>query len=68
MDMKRGKPEKKDHYLAGPYTTHQPDGIHLEARCTCRAKLEGIGKDKSEAMESLWAKFRGHLAKVSDNE
>ena len=31
------------HYLIGYYTTHQPDGTHIEARCTCGEKLEGVG-------------------------
>jgi hypothetical protein len=27
------------HYLIGYYTTHQLDGIHIEARGTCGEKL-----------------------------
>jgi hypothetical protein len=27
-------------YLVSYYTTHQPDGVHIEARCTCGKKLE----------------------------
>jgi hypothetical protein len=26
-------------YLVGYYTTHQPDGVHIEAHCTCGEKL-----------------------------
>jgi hypothetical protein len=29
--------------LVGYYTTHQPDGVHIEARCTCEVKYEGVG-------------------------
>jgi hypothetical protein len=28
------------HYLVGYYTTHQPDGVHLSAHCTCKEKLD----------------------------
>jgi hypothetical protein len=35
--------ETNSHYLVGYYTTHQPDGVHLSAHCTCGEKLEGIG-------------------------
>jgi hypothetical protein len=48
------------HYLAGYYTTHQPDGVHIEARCTCGAKFEGVGQDESEAMSALWTEFIKH--------
>jgi hypothetical protein len=33
--------EINSHYLVGYYTTHQPDGVHIEAYCTCGEKLEG---------------------------
>jgi hypothetical protein len=38
------------HYLVGHYTAYQPDGVHIEARCTCGEKLEGVGHDESSAM------------------
>ena len=28
------------HYLISYYTTHRPDGVHIEAHCTCGEKLE----------------------------
>jgi hypothetical protein len=48
------------HYLVGRYITHQPDGVHIEARCTCGVKLEGMGSDDSIASEALWAVFVEH--------
>jgi len=48
------------HYLAGRYVTHQPDGVHVEARCTCGVKLEGIGVDEGAALDALWVKFKTH--------
>jgi hypothetical protein len=27
------------HCLVSDYTTHQPDGVHIEAHCTCGEKL-----------------------------
>ena len=42
------------HYLVGYYTTHQPDGVHIEARCTCGEKLEGVGENESAAMSALF--------------
>jgi hypothetical protein len=41
------------HYLVGSYTTHQPNGVHIEARCTCGMKLEGVGQNENEAMSAL---------------
>jgi hypothetical protein len=38
------------HYLVSYYTTHQPDGVHLSAHCTCGEKLEGIGQNDETAM------------------
>jgi hypothetical protein len=38
------------HYLIGYYTTHQPDGVHIEAHCTCGEKLEGVGSNESAAI------------------
>jgi hypothetical protein len=38
------------HYLVGYNTTHQPDGVHIEAHCTCGEKLEGVGQNESAAM------------------
>jgi hypothetical protein len=35
------------HYLVGYYTTHQPDGAHIEAHCTCGDKLEGVVQMKA---------------------
>jgi hypothetical protein len=32
------------HYLVDYYTTHQPDGVHIEAQCTCGEKLESVSK------------------------
>jgi hypothetical protein len=48
------------HYLVGYYTTHQLDGVHIEARCTCREKLKGVGHDESAAISALWKAFREH--------
>ena len=45
------------HYLVGRYVTHRPDGVHIEARCTCGVKLEGTGIDESEATEHLTAEY-----------
>lgn len=47
-------------YLAARYVTRQSDGVHVEARCTCGVKLEGVGTDESKALEELWAKFKTH--------
>jgi hypothetical protein len=33
------------HYLVGYYTTHQQEGVHIEAHCTCGEKIEGIGHE-----------------------
>jgi hypothetical protein len=41
------------HYLAGRYVTQQFDGVHVEARCTCGVKLEGIGVDEGAALDPL---------------
>jgi hypothetical protein len=40
------------HFQVGHYTTHQPDGVHIEARCTCGEKLEGVGQNESAAMSA----------------
>jgi hypothetical protein len=48
------------HYLVGFYTTHQSDGTHIEAHCTCREKLEGAGQNEEAAMSALWTKFLKH--------
>jgi hypothetical protein len=40
------------HSLVGHYTTHQSDGVHIEAHCTCGEKLEGIGQNESVVMSS----------------
>ena len=48
------------HYLVGYYTTHQLDGVHIEAHCTCGVKLEGVGQNESEAVGTLWTVFREH--------
>jgi hypothetical protein len=52
------------HYLVGRYVTHRPGGVHIEARCTCGVKLEGIGIDESEAIDRLWEKFQKHIQGV----
>jgi hypothetical protein len=52
--------ETNSHYLVGYYTTHQPDGVHIKAHCTCGEKLEGVGHDESAAMSALWTKFLQH--------
>jgi hypothetical protein len=41
------------HFLAGRYVTHQFDGVHVEARCTCGVKLEGVGIDAGAALDPL---------------
>jgi hypothetical protein len=48
------------HYLTGYYITHRPEGVYIEARCTCGKKLQGIGHDESAAMDALWMKFLKH--------
>ena len=48
------------HYLVGYYTTHQPDGAHLSALCTCGEKLEWAGQNESAAMSALWKAAREH--------
>ena len=40
------------HYLAGYHTIHQPDGVHIEAHCTCGEKLEGGELHQAEAMSA----------------
>jgi hypothetical protein len=55
------------HYLVGYYTTHQLDGVHIEARCTCGVKLEGVGQDESAAMSTLWKVFREHTRGMKTN-
>ena len=52
--------ETSSHYLIGHYTTHQPDGVHIEAHWTCGVKLEGVENDESIAAEPLWAMFIEH--------
>jgi len=59
--MKNGNPSS--HYLVGYYTTHQPDGVHIEAHCTCGEKLEEVGQNESAAMSALWTKFLMHRKK-----
>ena len=54
---------EESHYLVGRYVTHQPDGMHIEARCTCGAKFEGKGEDESAAIEDLWKQFVDHCEK-----
>ena len=57
------------HYLVGRYITHQKDGVHIEARCTCGVKLESVGNDENIAVEALWAVFRKHTRdKNTDRE
>jgi isorenieratene synthase len=62
-----GRPRRKTgdqraaHSLTERIATHQPDGVHLAAQCTCGARLEGRGKDESTAIEALWGKFQEHL-------
>jgi len=41
------------HSLIGRYVTHQPDGMHVAACCTCGVKLEGIGVDEGAALDPL---------------
>jgi len=52
--------ETSSHYLVGHFTTHQPDGVHVEAHCTCGEKLEGVGENESAAMSALWTIFLLH--------
>ncbi len=59
--------QKTAHYLVGHYTTHRVDGVHIEARCTCGKKLEGIGDNEGAAMDSLWAEFSKHSRGVCDD-
>jgi hypothetical protein len=51
------------HYLVGYYTTHQLDGVHLSARCTCGEKIERVGRNESAAMSTLreWHSEREHM-------
>jgi hypothetical protein len=56
------------HYLVGRYITHQPDGVHIEARCSCGVKLEGVGNDESIATEALWVVFVEHTTGENGNE
>ena len=53
-------PAADSHHLVGRYVTHQPDGVHIEARCTCGAEFEGKGEDWSEAIMELWGQFVKH--------
>jgi hypothetical protein len=45
------------HYLVSHDTTHQPDGVHVEAHYTCGEKLEGVGQNENAVMSALWARF-----------
>jgi len=35
--------ETISHYLVGCYTTHQPDGVQIEATLHLRGEVEGVG-------------------------
>jgi hypothetical protein len=41
------------YYLVGYYTTHRPNGVHIEVHCTCGEKLEGVGQNEGAAMSTL---------------
>jgi hypothetical protein len=56
------------HYLVGYYSTQQPDGVHIEAHCTCGEKLEGVGQNESAAMSALWTLFKEHTRGKNTNE
>ena len=45
------------HYLVGYYTTHQPDGVHIEVHCTCGEKIEGVDQNESAATSAVWHGF-----------
>ena len=66
MSSKEHQPTQTpiQHYLVGRYVTHRPDGVHIEARCTCGVKLEGQGIDESEAIDRLWEKFTKHTKEI----
>ncbi|MFZ6030512.1 MAG: hypothetical protein ACOYYS_22625 [Chloroflexota bacterium] len=53
------------HYLVGHYVTNSPEGgVCVQARCTCRQKFEGIGKDGTTALDSLWKAYADHLSQA----
>jgi len=52
---------RTDHYLLARYLTRQPDGVHLEARCTCEAVIEGVGEDECQALDQLWRNYQKHM-------
>jgi hypothetical protein len=63
--MKNGNPSS--HYLVGYYTTHQPDGVYMEAHCTRGMKLEGVGQNDSATMSALWTVFREYTKGTNAN-
>ncbi len=54
------------HHLIARHLTQQSDGVHLEARCTCDAILEGVGTDEDQAVVALWDRFRDHYARYQE--
>jgi hypothetical protein len=55
-------PQEITHYRVGRYITHQPDSVHIEARCSCGARFEGIGGSESEELVALWNKYKKRKA------
>jgi len=57
--------------MSGYRTTNQSDGVHIEARCTCGEKLEGVGKNESAAMSALlevFSRYAGISTRVGQAE
>jgi hypothetical protein len=48
------------HYLQVRYLSGQPDGVHLDGRCTCGAAIGGVGADEPHALAAAWKTFQKH--------
>jgi len=48
------------HYLLARHLTRHPDGVHIEALCTCGKPFQATGGSDEEALQSVWAAFRQH--------
>jgi len=54
--------ECSGHYLQVRYLTDQPDGVHVEGRCTCGDMVNGVGQDETRALAAAWSSYQKHLA------
>jgi len=56
------------HHLLVRYLTRQPDGTHIEARCTCEEGIHGMGADEQQALATVWDAYKKHLETSSLGE